>query len=88
MILFDLKNSLVWIGIKIMSYYWVQEELEDFAAPQIKGDFTKFILRELSFEEVKFISKEIDNMPMDLLEKEYQQCPFCLGLERNNEIAA
>jgi hypothetical protein len=88
MFLFGLKNRLARIGIEIMPYYWVQEEAEDCAAPQIKGDFSEFILRELSFEEVKFISSEIDNMQMDLLEKEFQQCPLCLGLEHNNEIAA
>lgn len=88
MFLFGLKNRLARIGIEIMPYYWVQEEVEDCAQPQIKGDFSEFILRELSFEEVKFISKEIDNMQMDLLEKEYQQCPLCLGLEHNTEIAA
>jgi hypothetical protein len=88
MFLFGLKNRLARIGIEIMPYYWVQEEAEECGVPQIKGDISEFILRELSFEDVKFISKDIENMQMDLLEKEFQQCPLCLGLEHNREIAA
>ncbi len=88
MFLFGLKNRLARIGIEIMPYYWVQEEVEDCVEPQIKGADSEFTLRELNFDEVKFISKEIDNLQIDLLEKEYQECPLCLGLEHENEIAA
>lgn len=88
MFLFGLKNRLARIGIEIMPYYWVQEEVIPCDVPMIKGDVSEYSLKELSFEEVKFISKEIDNMQMDLLEKEFEQCPYCLGLVHNNTIAA
>ncbi len=88
MFLYGLKNRLALIGIEIMPYYWVQEEFEPCAEPKIKGDVSEFKLRELSLDELMFVSKGIQNLQIDLLKKEYQECWMCLGLEHNNEIAA
>jgi len=88
MFLFGIKNRLSRIGIEIMPYYWVQEEIEECIEPQIKGENTEFTTKELSLEEIIFISQDIENLQLDMLEKEYRECALCLGLEHNNEIAA
>lgn len=88
MFLYGVKNRLSRIGITIMPYYWVQEEYEPCAEPQIKGDASEFKVRELNLDELMFVSKGIDNLRLDLLEKEYKECSLCLGLEHNNQIAA
>ncbi|GGW27871.1 hypothetical protein [Arenibacter certesii] len=88
MLLFGVKNRLARIGITIMPYYWVQEEFETCAEPQIKGDVSEFKVRELNLDELMLVSKGIENLHLDVLEKQYNECLLCLGLEHNNQIAA
>ena len=88
MFLYGLKNRLKRIGIEITPYYWVQEEVEECSEPKIKGDVSEFTFRELSLDEMKLISKGIDNLSIENLMEDYENCQLCMGLEHNREIAA
>ncbi|MGY8913939.1 MAG: hypothetical protein ACKVJF_02500 [Flavobacteriales bacterium] len=83
-----LRNRLARIGINIMPYYWVKEEVYKCEEPQIKGDVSEYKLRNLNFEELKLISKDIDNFILDDLYEDFKNCDICIGLENNKEIAA
>lgn len=83
-----LRNRLARIGINIMPYYWVQEEVQQCEEPHVKGGVSEYKLRELSLEELILICKDIDNFNLDDLKKDFENCDICLGLENNKEIAA
>ncbi|RAJ15495.1 hypothetical protein LV92_00190 [Arenibacter echinorum] len=88
MFLFGLKNRLAKIGINIKPYYWVKEEVEKSEEPKIKGNVSEFTFRELSLDEMKLISKGIDNLSIENLMEDYENCQLCMGLEHKGEIAA
>lgn len=83
-----LRNRLARIGINIIPYYWVQEEVQQCEVPQIKGDVSEYKLRNLSLEELIIICKDIDNFILDDFIQDFENCDICIGLENNNEIAA
>tara|TARA_R110002051_G_C8546627_1_gene472003 strand:- start:16 stop:660 length:645 start_codon:yes stop_codon:yes gene_type:complete len=83
-----LKNRLARIGIEIIPYYWVMEEVEKCQEPQIKGNKTDFKLRNLNLEELILICKDIDNLILVDLKNNFEACDMCIGLEYHREIAA
>ncbi len=83
-----LRNRLARIGINIMPYYWVKEEVHNCEEPKIKGNVADYKLRNLNLEELTLICKDIDNFIMDDLIDDFKNCDLCIGLENNKEIAA
>lgn len=83
-----LRNRLERIGINIMPYYWVKEEVEKCEEPKIKGELSEYKIRNLTLDELVLICKDIDNFIMDDLYEDFKNCDVCIGLENNNEIAA
>ncbi|ALM06801.1 hypothetical protein SB49_02525 [Sediminicola sp. YIK13] len=83
-----LRNRLERIGINIMPYYWVEEEVLKCEEPQIKGNVADYKLRNLNLEELALICKDIDNFILDDLYEDFKNCDICIGLENNKEIAA
>lgn len=83
-----LRNRLARIGIDIMPYYWVKEEVHKCEEPQIKGAVADYKLRKLNLEELVLICKDIDNFILDDLYEDFENCDICIGLENNKEIAA
>ncbi|GGZ83311.1 hypothetical protein GCM10007028_21580 [Algibacter mikhailovii] len=86
--LFASRNFLARLGLDIMLYYWVQEEHEPCNQPKIKGDASKYTVRELSIDEVIAINQGNTSVSLEDVTKSMKQGQICLGLETEGEIAA
>jgi hypothetical protein len=85
--LFAFRNLLARIGIDIMLYYWVQEEVGPCEKPLIKGDSSKYTVRELSVDEVISINRGNTSVSIDDVTKGMEHGQICLGLETEGAIA-
>jgi len=85
--LFGIRNRLASIGLNINPYYWVEEEVDRCLEPKIKNDTSKFVLKQLSLDQVKLITKHLPQTERSKILKSLEGGQLCMGLENNGEIA-
>ncbi|NND52624.1 MAG: hypothetical protein HKN54_09455 [Flavobacteriaceae bacterium] len=83
-----LRYGLAKIGIDIMPYYWVQEEVIPTDEPKIKDDNEQFIFKPLDEDEINFILNNSDSINEQKIRQSLAVGQECVGLINNDNIAA
>ena len=82
-----LRNRFARIGLDVMPYYWTEENVEEFKAPEIRGGSEGFSISYFGEEEIMYIQNSISVGYQDLLVY-FNEGQTCVGLKYNDEIAA
>ncbi|WP_373517949.1 GNAT family N-acetyltransferase [Pricia sp.] len=85
--LFTLRNSLTRIGLDIAPYYWYKEVRNGSDAPEIRDSFKDYKLCYIGLDEIG-IMNNIMGLTTKELERNLSRGQLCIGLRRENEIAA
>ena len=88
LLLFGIRNRMARIGIDILPYYWVQEDLFKCDEPLIKGNIKDYKVRYLTMEEVISVASKVPKILGNDLINGVNNGQLCVGLEHKNSIAA
>ncbi|OUS01339.1 hypothetical protein A9Q86_06015 [Flavobacteriales bacterium 33_180_T64] len=81
------RHAFAKIGIDIMPYYWVEEEVILTEEPKLRTDET-FVFKRLKKEDLKLIISEADSINESKIHQSFTDGQECVGLTYNNQIAA
>ena len=88
LLMHGLRNRFASIGIDFMPYYFVQEGVVSFNAPEIKGDNLGYQISYFGEAEINLIKKSIIGIEGKDLLNDYKSGQLCIGLKHRDEIAA
>jgi len=83
-----IRHAFAKIGINIMPYYWVQEEISLSLKPVIKDDMQNYEFVIINQDDIKYILKKIDPINESKILKSLKDGQECVGLKHNGDIAA
>ena len=83
-----LRYGLAKLGIDIMPYYWVQEEVKVTNQPQIKSDIKDFLFKPLDVDEINLILTNSDVIYEQKIRHSLKAGQECVGLKFEDNIAA
>lgn len=81
------RHAVAKIGIDIMPYYWVQEEVIPTETPKLRTDLV-FNFRTLSKENLSDVIAEADSITEKKIHQSFADGQECVGLTHDGEIAA
>ena len=85
--LFTLRNALLRIGIDIEPYYWFKEVKNGCDEPKIPDSLKDYEMVYLEFEDVLIMDGNM-GLNSKQMELDMNRGQLCIGLKRENEIAA
>lgn len=88
LILQALRYGLAKLGIDIMPYYWVQEEVLPTEEPKIKTGSERFYFKPLDTAELNTIIEISDTINEQKIRQSLEVGQECVGLKTSDEIAA
>lgn len=88
LILFSLRNYISRSGIDINPYYWVREGSNTYETPKIKGNHRDYKFEFLKVKDLESIRSMKIRLNVDELINDLQNGRDCIGLKKNQEIAA
>lgn len=83
-----LRFGLAKIGLNIMPYYWVQEEITKAQEPVIKGENKDFHFKTLNQQNITSVLSKIDSINEKKINESLNKGQEMVGLENNGNIAA
>ncbi|WP_299271809.1 GNAT family N-acetyltransferase [uncultured Psychroserpens sp.] len=81
------RHAFAKIGIDIMPYYWVQEEVLHTEKPKLRTD-EKFIFKRLEKQDLNVVIAEADSISENKIHQSFADGQECVGLVHNGQIAA
>jgi hypothetical protein len=83
-----LRYAFAKVGLDIMPYYWVQEEVNATEKPLIKSNSEEFIFKPLNSDELKLILAKSDSISEAKILQSLKRGQECVGLQYKTQIAA
>ena len=88
LILQGMRHGLAKIGIDIMPYYWVQEEVERSDEPKLRTEEQRFEFVSLNDLEIEQIKTKSDSISENKIIDSINDGQECVGLRHHGDIAA
>lgn len=81
------RHGVAKIGLDIMPYYWVHEEVTSTDEPQLRTD-QSFIFKELNLVDLSDVITETDSITEKKIHQSFADGHECVGLTHKDQIAA
>ncbi|MDT0558738.1 GNAT family N-acetyltransferase [Ichthyenterobacterium sp. W332] len=82
------RNNIAKLGIDIMPYYWVREEVTPVIPPKIRGEDKNFKISIFGESEINFVKSTIIGIEQKDLLSDLKRGEICIGLKNGEDVAA